>query len=174
MTDETAAGPTLPICCTCASSHVLVDAWGTWSLSRQAWELSVAFENGYCESCAAETRFFEWVRPQEQRTRRTRVLNDQLRQHVPGPHDRIVMTHAVAAHGEVFVAEVAARLHSFAAFDEANDPHHEHDFGVFSVEGERLYFKIDYYNVALDGHSPDPTDPAVTARVLTIMLAHEY
>lgn len=31
-------------------------------------------------------------------------------------------------------------------------------------------FKIDYYNVTLSGHSPDATDPAVTRRVLTILL----
>ena len=42
------------------------------------------------------------------------------------------------------------------------------------VEGERLLFKIDYFDRSLTGHSADPADPSITTRVLTIMLAEEY
>jgi len=35
-------------------------------------------------------------------------------------------------------------------------------------------FKIDYYDKDLNFHSPDPADPTVTERIITIMLADEY
>jgi Protein of unknown function (DUF3768) len=31
-----------------------------------------------------------------------------------------------------------------------------------------------YFDRSLNYHSPDPTDPAVTVRVITVMLAAEY
>jgi hypothetical protein len=37
-----------------------------------------------------------------------------------------------------------------------------------------IFFKIDYYDRTLTAHSPDPADPAVTRRVITVMLASEY
>lgn len=55
-----------------------------------------------------------------------------------------------------------------------NDPHGEHDFGSFDVDGERLFWKIDYYDPSLSGGSEDPADEAATRRVITIMLALEY
>jgi len=45
---------------------------------------------------------------------------------------------------------------------------------ALQVEGERILFKISYYDRSLIGHSPDHADPSVTTRVLTIMLAEEY
>ena len=59
-------------------------------------------------------------------------------------------------------------------FSEDNDPHGERDFGVFDWEGTRCYWKIDYYDPKLEWGSSDPSDPAQTARVLTILRADEY
>jgi hypothetical protein len=62
----------------------------------------------------------------------------------------------------------------FDDFCQANDPYEEHDFGAFEAEGHTIFFKIDYFDIDLACHSPDPANPAVTERVLTIMLAEEY
>ena len=67
---------------------------------------------------------------------------------------------------------------TIAVFDDfchANDPYEEHDFGSFEADGHTIFFKIDYFdNSTLTVHSLDPSDPAVTKRVITIMLAEEY
>jgi hypothetical protein len=54
------------------------------------------------------------------------------------------------------------------------DPHGERDFGVFEHEGQKLYWKIDYYDPSLSFGSDDPSDVTQTMRVLTILLASEY
>jgi Protein of unknown function (DUF3768) len=42
------------------------------------------------------------------------------------------------------------------------------------VPGERIFWKIDYYDENLEHGSEDPSDLFKTTRVLTIMLAGEY
>lgn len=99
-------------------------------------------------------------------------LNDALRQTFTG--GRVMMTDGINALPNDVKAKVLSGVRSFNDFTKDNDPHQEHDFGSFSVNGERCFWKIDYYNRSLDGGSEDPADPAVTTRVLTIMLASEY
>mgnify|MGYP005991608811 FL=1 len=66
------------------------------------------------------------------------------------------------------------QVRGFDSFTPDNDPYGEHDFGSFIHDDATVFWKIDTYDVDLQMHSPDPSDPAVTARVLTIMLAEEY
>ena len=62
----------------------------------------------------------------------------------------------------------------FSDFNPDNDPHQEHDFGMVEVDGQKVFFKFDYFDNGLQMHSPDVLNRAVTRRVLTIMLAEEY
>ena len=106
------------------------------------------------------------------KTDQIRTLNDELRQHLVG--GIAVITPGVAALGQEAVDRIVKTIAVFDDFCHANDPHEEHDFGSFDAEGHTIFFKIDLYDRNLKYHSPDPTDPAVTIRVITIMLADEY
>jgi len=108
----------------------------------------------------------------ETKTDKIRELNDQLRQNFAA--GIAVMTPGIAALGPEAVERIVKTIAVFDDFCHANDPHEEHDFGVFEAEGHRIFFKIDYYDKAFTCLSPDPADPAVTQRVITIMLAEEY
>jgi ABC-type nitrate/sulfonate/bicarbonate transport system substrate-binding protein len=106
------------------------------------------------------------------KTARIRALNDQLRQNFA--EGVAVMTPGVAALGAEAVERIVKTIALFDDFCHANDPHEEHDFGAFDVDGRTIMFKIDYFDRELSMHSPDPADPSVTQRVITIMLAEEY
>jgi hypothetical protein len=103
---------------------------------------------------------------------RIRALNDELRTTLVG--GLAVITPGVAALGQEAVERIVRTIAIFDDFCHANDPHEEHDFGSFQAGGETIFFKIDYYDQTLSRHSPDPSDPSVTKRVITIMLASEY
>ena len=98
------------------------------------------------------------------------ALNDQARQTFK--ECRVIITAGVQALGNVDA--VLRQVQLFDAFTPDNDPYGEHDFGSITLEGTAIFWKIDYYDLDLHMHSPDPSDETVTARVLTIMLAEEY
>ena len=104
---------------------------------------------------------------------RVRRLNDQFRCYGVG-RGSLMLTAGVHEMGATFAWAAIAAVKAFSDFTRDNDPYGEHDFGALTVANERLFFKIDYYDLELAGHSPDTADPAVTHRVLTIMLASEY
>lgn len=85
---------------------------------------------------------------------------------------RVVITQGIQAMDDV--PAVLDQVRRYDAFTPDNDPYGEHDFGSFSYAGETIFWKWDYYDVGMTMHSPDPSDAAVTTRVLTIMLVDEY
>jgi len=101
-----------------------------------------------------------------------RELNDHLRQNLAT--GVAVMTPGIAALGQEVVERIVRTIAVFDDFCHANDPYEEHDFGSFEADGHTIFFKIDYFDDTLTHHSPDPSNPSVTKRVITIMLAEEY
>ena len=101
-----------------------------------------------------------------------RALNDELRRNLTV--GIAFITVGVAALGAEAVARIVRTIAVYDDFCHANDPYEEHDFGAFEADGQTVFFKIDYLDKTLASHSPDPADPSVTERVITIMLAEEY
>jgi Protein of unknown function (DUF3768) len=101
-----------------------------------------------------------------------RELNDRFRTTMTG--GQVMMTAGVDALPSDVKAMVIRRVATFTDFNADNDPHKEHDFGSFEIAGRKFFFKLDYYDLAMEFGSEDPADPAKTMRVLTIMLAEEY
>lgn len=106
----------------------------------------------------------------DQRTRRIHELNDHVRTTLTDC--RLLITPGVQAMDDL--QSVLDKVRAFDSFTAANDPYGEHDFGAFDHAGHTVFWKIDTYDLDLTMQSPDPSDPAVTARVLTVMLAEEY
>jgi hypothetical protein len=109
---------------------------------------------------------------EESKTDRIRELNDAFRRTFVG--GAVMITAGVEATPVDQRRSLLQKVRSFDAFSEDNDPHTERDFGAVDEGGERFFWKIDYYDLKTEYGSPDPADPAVTTRVLTIMRADEY
>ena len=103
-------------------------------------------------------------------TAKIAALNDHARRSFTGC--RVVITQGVQTLDDV--PSVLDQVRRYSTFTPNNDPYGEHDFGSFLHGDITIFWKIDTYDMDLQMHSPDPTDSAVTTRVLTIMLAEEY
>ena len=108
----------------------------------------------------------------ESKADRIRELNDAFRRTFVG--GAVMITAGVEAMPLDQRRSLLQRIRSFSDFSDDNDPQHEHDFGAIDEAGARFFFKIDYYDRKTECGSPDPADPAVTTRVMTIMRADEY
>ena len=100
------------------------------------------------------------------RSEKIASLNDEYRKSRQG----FMVTRGVSALPDI--AEVIDMVRDFNDFSEDNDPYGEHDFGSFECFGEKLFWKIDYYDSALKLWA-DPLSNECH-RVLTVMLAEEY
>ena len=103
-------------------------------------------------------------------TEKIRELNDQARQTLSGC--RVMVTQGVQQIGRL--DKILRAVKQFSDFNPNNDPYGEHDFGKINLFGETIFWKFDYYDHTLEFGSEDPSDPAMTCRVLTIMLSREY
>ena len=100
------------------------------------------------------------------------LLNDQAR--ITLTNCKLIITRGIDLLGEKAVDSILDLVMRFDDFSNRNDPFGEHDFEAIEYEGNTVFWKIDYYDLDLMHHSPDPSDPHVTRRVLTIMLGEEY
>jgi len=120
------------------------------------------------------------------RAERIARLNDLARRAM-GIACVVVATEGVRALPEADQSRLRELVETFDAFTPDNDPYGERDFGAIyqGLDGVwstsppvdvavTVFWKIDAYDRALQFGSEDPADPAVTRRVLTIMLASEY
>lgn len=109
---------------------------------------------------------------EESKTRKIAELNDSFRRSFQG--GTVFMTRGIDALDESTKAQVIAAVKSDSDFTEGNDPHGEHDYGTVQIAGRTYVWKIDTYDLRLKYMSPDPSDTAVTRRVLTILLPSEW
>lgn len=117
-----------------------------------------------------------------ERSQRIAELNDQFRKTVGLPTPKVqavpgvaVMTTGIDALSLAQKLSILEQVREFDVFTEDNDPWGEHDFGLITMDDVgSVYWKIDYYDSSMTYGSEDPANPAVTMRVLTIMLASEY
>ncbi len=103
---------------------------------------------------------------------RIRQCNDRFRKSLID--GKILLTPGILELTDDAPHEIVQKVTQYDRFDDAVDPYDEHDMGVFDHKGQRIFWKIDYYDLLMHGGSSDPSDPFVTTRVITIMLASEY
>lgn len=103
---------------------------------------------------------------------RTATLNDMFRTTFIGGH--VTITPGIRALGQSFESACVEAVQTFKAFTPDNDPYGEHDCAAMIVRGQRVLWKIDYYDPTMRYGFENPADAVLTRRVLTIMLAEEY
>ncbi len=101
-----------------------------------------------------------------------RQLNDRFRQ--AGIGGRTYITPGIQELGPEAMREIMNSITQYCDFSSDNDPFREHDFGSIDHGDTKVFWKIDYYDLDLAYGSPNPADPSITSRVMTVMLACEY
>lgn len=105
-------------------------------------------------------------------------LNDRLRKTLPRTQDMILIMGDLKNEDQAIQMLAYQAVRAFDAFTEDNDSYGEHDCASMDVtigdRSERIMFKIDYYDLDLKFHSPDPADQSVTRRVMSIFYARDY
>ncbi|MDU9006886.1 DUF3768 domain-containing protein [Sedimentitalea todarodis] len=91
-----------------------------------------------------------------------------------GIQGQVLITPGVSSEGAAFQAAALAAVATDMRFTEDNDPHGDHTFGTVMVGDQKLFWKVDLYDLDFKYGSERPFDPTVTQRALTIMCPSEY
>jgi len=102
------------------------------------------------------------------------LLNDKARKGLLPESTRVFLTRRVAALPDETISSLRRTAAEFDGFNEDNDPYREHGFGAVEPDGERYFWKIDYYDRTLRFGAEDPTEASETTRELRFMHASEY
>ena len=100
------------------------------------------------------------------------MLNDNFRKTFTG--GQVLLTAGIDSMSMDDKANILSKVRNFDNFNEDNDPYGEHDFGAFDYKGNKIFFKIDYYDLNHKYMSEDPSNPDITNRILTIMKVFEW
>ena len=100
------------------------------------------------------------------------TLNDTFRKTFTG--GQVLLTAGIAAMSSEDKANIISLVQNFNDFTPDNNPYSENDFGTFDYKGEKILWKIDYYDLNNKYHSEDPSNPDITNRILTIMTVYEF
>ena len=106
-------------------------------------------------------------------TERIRALNDKLR--CSGVGGEVHITRGIRRHGADFVRSAREAVRLYTDFLPGDDPEGTHEFGAITVASKPVYWVINYYEKGNHPYlSPNPADPKVTDRALTILLPSEW
>ena len=100
------------------------------------------------------------------------TLNDNFRKSFIG--GQVLLTAGIAAMSSEDKANIISMVQNFNDFTEDNNVYGERDFGSFDYKGEKILWKIDYYDLNNQYHSENPANPDINNRILTIMTVFEW
>lgn len=100
------------------------------------------------------------------------TLNDNFRKSFIG--GEVLLSAGIAAMSSEDKANIISMVQNFNDFTHSNDVYGEHDFLSIDYKGNKIFAKIDYYDLNYEFMSENPANPDITNRVLTILLSCEY
>ena len=99
-------------------------------------------------------------------------LNDDFRKSFIG--GEVLLSAGIAAMSSEDKANIISMVQNFNDFTHSNDVYGEHDFLSIDYKGNKIFAKIDYYDLNYEFMSENPANPDITNRVLTIMKVFEW
>ena len=100
------------------------------------------------------------------------TLNDKFRKSFIG--GEVLLSAGISAMSSEDKANIVSMVQNFNDFIPSNDVYGEHDFLSMDYKGNKIFAKIDYYDLNYEFMSENPANPDITNRVLTILLSCEY